>query len=514
MRLKDVLLLALSSLWQQKVRTVLNTLCVVFSTFVLVVSMSASLGVQETILREYDRFGELRRVHVNTLVEPEENDLSPGWLPVRGSMSDERRERLKKEILRRGPRRGPLRPKNTLNRARLAELAALPHVRSATPTIAIGARVTLAGHSHDGTIVGAPLDLPVFRDRVLAGSDLGPDDVDGVLVSEFMLYSLGVVDEDEAARCVGLKLRVDRRVELISSGHRLLYLLRADTGMTPAQDQVMRDIADRIPRLLETMDLDLHSRMVLWALWSRQQPPAPRAQGFDRTFTIRGVYRSGPGLSLAHTSRDWMPVDSDLALHPDAAEEMCLHIPPESFNEIILEVDDVSHVKEVVQNVTGMKLRARALVEQLELEQFIYRLVLGTMTFVALIALLVAGLGITNTLQMSVLQRTREIGILKAVGARDGHVLLLFLSEGSLVGLVGGLIGLVLAWVSSIPGDAWVRSNLASHSTIKLDGSVFSFPWWLVLGSLAFVWLATTLAAVVPAYRAARVDPVQALRHD
>ncbi len=324
MRLRDVLLLALSSLWQQKVRTVLNTLCVVFSTFVLVVSVSASLGVQETILREYDRFGELRRVHVNTLVEPEENDLLPGWLPVHGTMSEERRERLKKEILRRGPRRGPLRPRNTLNRTRLAELAALPHVRSATPTIVIGARVTLNGHSHGGTFVGAPPDLPVFRERLLVGSNLDPDDVDGVLVSEFMLYSLGVVDEEEVAHCIGRKLQIDRRIEDGSSAQRLLFLLRADTGMTPEQDEVMRRIAGRIPKALETMDLDLRSRLLLWALWSRQQQPVSRVPGFDRTFIIRGVYRSGPGLSLAQTGRDWMPVDADLALHPRRAPKRCV----------------------------------------------------------------------------------------------------------------------------------------------------------------------------------------------
>jgi putative ABC transport system permease protein len=514
MRLWDVLLLAVTSLWQQKVRTVLNTLCVVFSTFVLVVSMSSSLGVQETILREYDRYGELRRVHVYPLVEAEEPDLLPGWLPVRGNMSEERRERLKKEIIRRGPRRGPLHPKNTLNRSRLDELAALPHVRSATPTILIGARLTMAGKSHQGIFAGVPPHDTSFHERLIAGSDLDPDDGEGVLVSEFLLYRLGVVNEDDVGHCIGRKLQIDRRIEDGPTTQRFLALFSTESTPTPEQEEGLRRLAGRMTNALEKLDLDLPTRLMLWVYLSRQPQPGSRPPGFDRTFTIRGVYRSGPRTELMHPANDWLAVDTDVAIPSRSAEELCLLIPPQSFNEIVLEVDDVSHVKEVFQTVTGMKMRARALVEQLELEQFIYRVVLGTMTFVALIALLVAGLGIANTLQMSVLQRTREIGIFKAVGARDGHILLLFLSEGSLVGLVGGSLGLGMAWLASIPGDAWVRSNLAAPSAIKLAGSVFSFPWWLLLGSLAFVWFATTLAGVLPAYRAARVDPVQALRHD
>src|SRR5262249_42083794 len=99
-------------------------------------------------------------------------------------------------------------------------------------------------------------------------------------------------------------------------------------------------------------------------------------------------------------------------------------------------------------------------------------------------------------------------------GARDGHIQLIFLVEGGLVGLVGGLLGLLLAWAGSFPGDTWVRSVVESGLSIKLENSIFAFPWWLVAGGPAFACLVTTLAARYPARRAARVDPVKALRHD
>ena len=79
-----------------------------------------------------------------------------------------------------------------------------------------------------------------------------------------------------------------------------------------------------------------------------------------------------------------------------------------------------------------------------------------------------------------------------------------------MIGLVGGLIGLGVAFALSFPGDAWVRALLAGNTTIKLDQSLFVFPPWLLLGAPLFACALTTLAAVYPARRAAKVDTVQA----
>jgi putative ABC transport system permease protein len=126
----------------------------------------------------------------------------------------------------------------------------------------------------------------------------------------------------------------------------------------------------------------------------------------------------------------------------------------------------------------------------------------------------VAALGITNTMLMSVLERIHEIGVMKAVGARDAHVQQVFLVEGALVGLAGGLLGLLLSWAASFPGNAWVRATVERRLSVQLEGSLFVFPPWLLLGVPLFACLVTTLAAFYPARRAARVHPVQALRHE
>ena len=115
---------------------------------------------------------------------------------------------------------------------------------------------------------------------------------------------------------------------------------------------------------------------------------------------------------------------------------------------------------------------------------------------------------------MGVLERTREIGVMKAVGARDRHIQVVFLIEGAVIGLLGGSLGVVLSWLARFPGDAIARSIIEKQTKAPPTASVFVYPLIVTLGVPALACAITTLAAVVPARRAVRVDPVVALRHE
>jgi ABC-type antimicrobial peptide transport system permease subunit len=86
--------------------------------------------------------------------------------------------------------------------------------------------------------------------------------------------------------------------------------------------------------------------------------------------------------------------------------------------------------------------------------------------------------------------------------------------EGGVIGLIGGSLGLLLAWASSFPGDGWVRSMVHRDMDIELSGSIFAFPGWIAATVILFTVGVTIIAAILPARRAAKVDPVRALRHD
>jgi putative ABC transport system permease protein len=118
-----------------------------------------------------------------------------------------------------------------------------------------------------------------------------------------------------------------------------------------------------------------------------------------------------------------------------------------------------------------------------------------------------------NTMFTAVLERTKEIGVMKAVGAKDRHILAMFLAEGALIGLVGGWLGVLIGWGVSFPGDnVALRLIREQEPNMPPPETVFRYPLWLVFGAPAFAVVVTTLAGILPARRAARVEPVVALR--
>src|SRR5260370_1303464 len=120
------------------------------------------------------------------------------------------------------------------------------------------------------------------------------------------------------------------------------------------------------------------------------------------------------------------------------------------------QVDAMDNGKAVMAQLQAEGWHARAMIELVERGQYTYLMITSAMVLVALVALVVAGLGIANTMLMSVLERVHDIGIMKAVGARDAHIRRAFLVEGALVGAVGGVLGLGLAWGATGPGNAVV----------------------------------------------------------
>jgi putative ABC transport system permease protein len=128
------------------------------------------------------------------------------------------------------------------------------------------------------------------------------------------------------------------------------------------------------------------------------------------------------------------------------------------------------------------------------------------------LALAVAALGIVNTLVMAILERRREIGIMKAIGASDGDVKKLFLAEAAVMGLFGGTLGVVLGW--SIGRLINAGTNVYLHRQNLPSENLWAVPWWLVAGAIAFAIVISMVSGLYPAARAARLDPVQALRYE
>lgn len=131
----------------------------------------------------------------------------------------------------------------------------------------------------------------------------------------------------------------------------------------------------------------------------------------------------------------------------------------------------------------------------------------GFLAGIAGISLLVGGVGVMNTMYTSVLERTREIGVMKAVGARNGHVLAIFLIESGLMGLVGGAVGVVLGLGLSGVAGAVIRGAFNVKFVTVISPA-------LIVGTLFFSFLIGAVAGLLPARRAAKLPPVNALRYE
>jgi ABC-type antimicrobial peptide transport system permease subunit len=128
------------------------------------------------------------------------------------------------------------------------------------------------------------------------------------------------------------------------------------------------------------------------------------------------------------------------------------------------------------------------------------------------LALMVASIGIVNTLVMAILERRREIGIMKAIGASDSDVKRLFFAEAGAMGILGGVVGVLLGW--TIGQVINVGTNVYLKRQSLPPEHFWAVPWWLVAVAIGFSFVVSLLSGLYPAGRAAKLDPVQALRYE
>ena len=219
-----------------------------------------------------------------------------------------------------------------------------------------------------------------------------------------------------------------------------------------------------------------------------------------------------------------MPLRSDVYITPAASNKMkkvlmtnirdLFKSPQEvgGYSAVSVKVSSIRYIDSVKALMEEKGLRTFALVDQLGRIKTAFLFMDMFLFAIGMIAITVASLGIINTMVISILERYKEIGIMKAVGAGDGDVKKIFFFESGLIGFLGGVCGLALGWAVSMLINQIANYYLTKQGAPFVD--FFSFPWWLCLGAVVFSILISLLAGIYPASRAARIDPVVALRHD
>lgn len=183
------------------------------------------------------------------------------------------------------------------------------------------------------------------------------------------------------------------------------------------------------------------------------------------------------------------------------------------YDEIFIRADSLNSATHVVDWLSDQGFLVDSLKGVLDLANrgmIIVQTMLGS---VGGLALFVASIGIANTMIMAVYERTKEIGILKAIGAAPSQIRALFIVEASLIGLLGGVIGTILGWLLGKILNVAILEYMRWQEIVA-QGTYFVVTWWLVLGALVFATLIGLAAGLYPAARAARLAPLDALRHE
>lgn len=183
-----------------------------------------------------------------------------------------------------------------------------------------------------------------------------------------------------------------------------------------------------------------------------------------------------------------------------------------AYSSVEVRVKNPKNVPEVEAAIKKMGFNTFSIVDATKsLRQFFAVLDLFLGIFGSL-ALAVASIGIINTLVMAILERRREIGIMKAIGASDGDLRGLFFAEAGAMGMFGGVLGVALGW--TIGRIINIGTNVYLKRQHFPPEQIWSVPWWLVASAIGFSIVVSLLSGLYPASRAAKLDPVQALRYE
>jgi putative ABC transport system permease protein len=239
----------------------------------------------------------------------------------------------------------------------------------------------------------------------------------------------------------------------------------------------------------------------------------------EKKLRIAGIIESDPsaGIGGFGGGRVFLPIRVAEQLHAAQANDVQDFVRgggsgKPTYAALTIRVKNPKNVQQVEDAIKKLGFNAFSLLDaarSLRLVFTVFDLFLGLF---GSLALTVASLGIINTLVMAILERRREIGVLKALGATDGDVRSLFFAEAGAMGLVGGIFGVALGWLIGL-ALTWGTTIYLRRQ--DLPGVKISYvPWWLAASAVAFAVAVSLVAGLYPAGRAAKLNPVEALRYE
>ena len=469
MKIPDLTELALRNLRESILRNSLTTVGISVGVASLVAMLSLGIGLQQLASRRLVKSGLFDTVVVTSRRE------------MRGMGREEERN---------GPTPGESR---VLDEAARAEIEHLPNVGEAYPDIRFASELRFDDKPHL-TVISAMPESARSNDAfegmqgTFFTSETAPE---AILQKSFAEELLGKTPALGAAE----PSVADLAKPLLGKELTMHYAQRASSGNQPAP-----------PRADAANAGDSEILGASYSVISREQKLKIVGISDLDPESMRGPTRARVFLPLKLAESLHVMQPTDLREISRAASDQPV------YSSISVRVKNPSQVQPVEDAIKKMGFTTFSILDASRgLRQF-FAVLYAFLGIFGSLALIVASIGIVNTLVMAILERRREIGIMKAIGASDGDVQRLFFAEAGAMGILGGIIGVLFGWAIGQVINFGTNIYLKRQS---LPAEHFwSVPWQLIVGAIAFAFVVSLCSGWYPAARAAKLDPVQALRYE
>jgi putative ABC transport system permease protein len=483
----DMLRISFGNMWRMKLRTFLTVAGIVIAIAAFVSMISFGAGNQQNIEREYNKLG----LFTTMQVYPKESKNDSGVVS-----------------------------KKKLDKKALDQIGSLPGVNLVYPYDAFDVKIRFGDSvvtSRAQAISSNAVQTKLFS-NLSSGNSFTADSLKQLIVSSDLVKKLGIALPDSI---VGKQLIVSVQVSQLDSG--LTHIIRE--GGVSLWDRIKKIHFDSL------LDKNYRNKIIrneVNGVVQRFINGFMNAQEtISDTLVVCGVRNASPmGRSriesvilpiataehFRSTGFSGNPIDLFTSISSGNFLMQSEDENGKSYPQITIDFDSHVPYENIKNSVEALGYKTFSFAEQFnEIQKFFFYfdMALGV---VGLIALITASLGIVNTMVMSIIERKREIGILKSLGADERDIGILFLFESGVIGIVGTVLGIFIGWLITRLVSIIAQSYMSNQGIPSMD--LFALPLWLIIISLVVGVGVSVLAGSYPASRAAKVDPVEALRND
>jgi putative ABC transport system permease protein len=473
-KIGDLTELALRNLREALLRNSLTTLGITVGVASLVAMLSLGAGLQHLANQRLSQSGLFNAV----LVSPRNNFSDFGRAATRNQ--------------------SPVGTPRPLDEAARGEIQKLPNVAEVYPNIRFPTEIHFNGNPYPTMAAGIPMS----------------DSTDGAfegMTGRFFSSS----SADEAI----VQTELARQL-LAGSSPKAATSAQPGTESQPSPAEMKALLGKEITlRYAERQPLAQPAGMPSSSAADADAPAGFSLVPHQMTLRIVGIVATEPASGLAGPGQGRLLIPEQVAETLSAAQGSDLRAllsgasgPQKTYQSLTVRLAEASDVERAESSIKDMGFSAFSLLDatrNLRVVFAVFDLLLGIFGSLALI---VASLGIINTLVMAILERRREIGVLKALGAADRDIRRLFFAEAGVMGLLGGICGVVFGWLIGRALNLGTNIYLARLSLPSTTVSLV--PWWLVFWAIVFAVFVSLVAGIYPASRAAKLNPIEALRYE